>query len=471
MGNRRPLGHYFDAARSQQGISEREVRSLVAMEAGNAKRSWRGRSSKPLGLASVAGIIAVAVGAYLMWHGSAPDGSAMRRLPAMQAVTASAGSARDGAATEPANPTAGAATRTTNDYQHSIHREDRMISMRRLHGAALIAAVMGASVPVHAQSSSPVIPAHPQTVVDPHHEPSPMMKQLHAALGQTVVDYWTPKLNNYKVRIDKMLAPSDLDELNRLRVRFNVLANEWLRGDDETRHRFMEQEKEELTGIYNSVRQLADRYRPDADALGNTVLQDVTEFFPQIVQRMDDFTAAHREEIDNAGSGGMLAKARQHVNDVVDLVHQGQAKMIFKMIYPAGLEPILMLYDGTDLKTMLHHIEQLAMHKGVTSLSSDAIAGYALPDESLLSQSVPNPASTSAQVTYHLAEPSGATVLRLFNAKGDLAGTYDEGSQPAGDHVVTLDLSALPSGTYLYHLTLQTSNGERVVSKTLQVVR
>jgi len=492
---RRPLQEYFDAARGEPGITEQEVRRLAegGSDGGAQRGSGRGGGKPWRSLVSftIGGAVLITLAAWYLFatHAPEPGRAAEPRSiagPARPQVAAIAGNGGMAPAAAPdssraavtsAQPAIGrdvVAARTASTVQQSIHRENTMISIRDIRDAAMAIAVMSAatiSAQAQQQPSTIALPHHDGTMIAHHEDQSPMMKQLHAELGQTVVDYWMPKLNDYKVRLDRMLTASDLDDLNRLRVRFNVLANTWLQSGKEGRQEFIEQEKEELTTIYKSVRAMADRYRPTADVLGQSVMEDIGAFFPAAIERVDGFSAAHRKEIDEAGKSDLIAKARDHMNQVAQILQQGQGKLALGMIYPAGIEPVLMLYDGTDLKTLLHHLEQLAMGKGASAMTSGAIAGYVLPDEKLLGGCVPNPASASAAITYNLSEPSSHTLLRLFNARGDLAGTYDQGAQPAGDHQVTMDLSALPAGTYLYHLTIETAKGERVASKTLQVVR
>src|SRR5690606_16576064 len=101
----------------------------------------------------------------------------------------------------------------------------------------------------------------------------------------------------------------------------------------------------------------------------------------------------------------------------------------------------------------------------------EPVAGITLEANSTLKQSYPNPAAGRATIDFTLQETSPATTLRLFDATGSEVRRIDLGSVGAGDHSAQLDVADLQTGTYLYHLTIQTSDGEQVFSKKMQVVR
>lgn len=301
-----------------------------------------------------------------------------------------------------------------------------------------------------------------------------VIRDMQIELGTAVSDYWTSRLNDYKVRIDRALSPADLEELNRLRVRFSVLAVEWLGNEMGERSGTREERKEglnRLIDIYKSARTIAGRYRGDLDGVGTTVVDDLAEFLPEMNQRADNFMSAHRDEIDRTGYAKNLTKARTRTDEVATLLGSGQGRTGVRMLYTMTLEPVVMLYNGTDLQTLWRQVEQFSGGNGALTLSTDAIAGYKLPEATVLKPSAPNPASSVATIPYSLTEPSTQTLLRIYDAQGTLVASYDEGARPQGDHTVQVDVSGLAAGTYLYHLSVRTSSSDRVYSRTMQVVR
>lgn len=494
---RRPIREYFDAARAEPGISEAEVRELVRRrtegrlpgEGGSIPRNRK----LLLGGGAVAALLVIALllppageeGSQIAppaaratsaqsLRQSTPDVGQAEKMQAgkTQAVEAGGDKALASARNTVRNRKSFAISNRQQQTHTTEQQETMMISTPRVRSMTAAAVMMMGAASLSAQTHG----SGPATV-----KPNHSTKQIHGALmkivgnemGKVAVEYWTPKLNTYKGRIDRMLTPADLEELNRLRVRFNVIANAFLHSGKEARKELITREKEELTAIYNSVKELAARYRSEGDALGVSVKEDIAGFFPVVVEQVNALASSHRQEIEAGGYSVMVDDLRGHLTEASMFVKQGPGKMALEVIYPIGIEPLLMLYDGTDLKTLLSQAERFfhGNGKGSSMFPTSAITGYMLPESSLLKQSVPNPASTTARIGYTLNEPSSRTLLRLFNAKGDLVGSYDQGSQPAGEKEATVDLSALPAGTYLYHLTIQTSKGEQVYSKTLQVVR
>ena len=64
---------------------------------------------------------------------------------------------------------------------------------------------------------------------------------------------------------------------------------------------------------------------------------------------------------------------------------------------------------------------------------------------------VPNPADTYTVFIFTL-EKSASVSLRIFDMQGQLVGIVTEGQMSAGQHKVNYELSALPSGIYLYRM-------------------
>ncbi|MCB2205339.1 T9SS type A sorting domain-containing protein [bacterium] len=87
-----------------------------------------------------------------------------------------------------------------------------------------------------------------------------------------------------------------------------------------------------------------------------------------------------------------------------------------------------------------------------------------------LAQNWPNPVSLSngalTQIRYDLTRRSGVS-LTLYNTLGQQVRTLSSGTQEAGRHLLTIDLSGLPTGMYIYRLAA----GDAAVSRMLQLIR
>jgi hypothetical protein len=348
----------------------------------------------------------------------------------------------------------------------SVLQETQMSSYSTLSryigiGAALVAmaAPLAAQKRAVAASENPVLAA-----------------KIKAEAGRLAGDYWTPKLNSYKVQIDRLLSPTDLDDLNRLRVRWSILLEEQLKnvadrkvgGSKADGGATVEMKVDEndaakmgeIMDIYTRAKGLADRYHADLTPLGETVVGDVIGFGGALAERSDRFVDEHRGELTN-GERQYFTEKRKDLAELVEGLKSDEGKKGLTEIYAMAIEPMVMLYNGADLREILEQLGPVAK----------PVSGVEIPASSTLQQNFPNPASARTTVVFNLAEPSSRTTLRLFNAVGDLVETLDLGSRPAGEGSVELDVSKLASGSYLYHLTYQTANGEQVASKRMQVVR
>ena len=87
-------------------------------------------------------------------------------------------------------------------------------------------------------------------------------------------------------------------------------------------------------------------------------------------------------------------------------------------------------------------------------------AGFAL------SQNYPNPFNPTTTIRYSIPKATHVS-LRLYNLLGQEVAMLVNGELPAGSHVVSLDGTALPSGTYFYRLVA----GASVESKKLILLR
>lgn len=79
--------------------------------------------------------------------------------------------------------------------------------------------------------------------------------------------------------------------------------------------------------------------------------------------------------------------------------------------------------------------------------------GSTIPDEYALNQNYPNPFNPTTEIQYGLPEAGHAT-LTIYNITGQTVATPVNGWAEAGYHTINWDASMLPSGVYLYRLTV-----------------
>ncbi|MEO5928748.1 MAG: FlgD immunoglobulin-like domain containing protein [Candidatus Kapaibacterium sp.] len=326
---------------------------------------------------------------------------------------------------------------------------------------------------------------------------TPLAKQLKSDLVVTAFDYWTVKLNNYKSHIDGMLAPCDLAEVNRLRVYWSIFLDQkkWKglatrfrstfdggdsedgesEGGDGPGPAAMKKKKsEEIGALVDNISEMAEtffvakwiarRYRPQFAAMQETVSGDFNAFVDTVIAAKERFAVAHQAEIASDPSVQTIMKelTREKANEGLKEISGDKDVGTFVGIgFTALVEPLMILYNGQDLRRLFKSVDILP--KELSELD--------LGDASVLEPNVPNPAVTATTINYTLPEASSRTTLRLYDARGELVGTYDQGDRPAGRYQVNVDVSTLSSGFYLYYLTTMTSQGERVYSRTLQVAR
>ena len=104
--------------------------------------------------------------------------------------------------------------------------------------------------------------------------------------------------------------------------------------------------------------------------------------------------------------------------------------------------------------------------RDIPQLGTSEVGAVALAGIMELRQSVPNPVSGEATISYELNH-SGAVMLRLYDERGMEVMVLEQGERGAGEHVVRVDVSGLASGVYHYRLEV----GGRMLSRLLRVVR
>ena len=205
----------------------------------------------------------------------------------------------------------------------------------------------------------------------------------------------------------------------------------------------------ERSVILRETWSIADRNRSRLDGLKEQVLADVAAFNRELGSRLRAYAAS---------SDGELAGKLSTVLEDEEALTEPMMRMLTPL-YDVLAEPMLMLYNGSDITPVL------------SSAITEPVAGITLDGRSALAQSYPNPASSHATIDFTLAEQSSATTLRLFDVNGNEVLQRDLGELGTGTHSEDLDLSGLPAGTYLYHLTVEGTDGNRVWSRALEVVR
>ena len=91
-----------------------------------------------------------------------------------------------------------------------------------------------------------------------------------------------------------------------------------------------------------------------------------------------------------------------------------------------------------------------------------------LPETSTLSQNYPNPFNPSTEIVYYLDE-SGPVRLEVFDMAGKRIATLVEAVLPQGEHRARFDAGGLPTGAYVYRLTI--GSGAKTLTKTMTLVR
>jgi hypothetical protein len=202
---------------------------------------------------------------------------------------------------------------------------------------------------------------------------------------------------------------------------------------------------------------LARGYRSELDNLADQILADLGVFADTVDNFTQQFTLAHAHDLVRVPDMRRRIASDMDTKEFRSLVRH---PLSFRHDYQQMMESFVLLYNGEGVAKMLG------------SLSDDApIEVHGLPENSMLQQNSPNPASAMTTITYTLPEASTETTLRIFNTQGETVMELNEGAQSAGLHQAKVDVAKLPSGSYLYQLSARLPQGPQVSSKVMQVAK
>lgn len=339
-------------------------------------------------------------------------------------------------------------------------------TLLRLATPIAVAALLGTAAASAQRCDGP--PLNPEQVE--------LRSRIASTLGSQAIDYWVPKLNNYREQIDQALSPADLENLRRLRVRWAILVDQGItemkeaktnrEGDRSNRvqKRGKEMDWQEMMTIFMQAKEIATRYRPQMDQIGEQVVQDVGGFGDAMRRNVNTFTQNNRAALEADPEIGEHLLNTEKIDTLAMSFHSEETQQDIRSAYSVAIEPIIMLFDGNDLISTIQ--------RAVPGANlSKATEGIELPSSSALRQNFPNPASAETTIPFVLTEPATAVTLRLYNQQGDVVRTEQLGAMGIGEHTGKLDVKGLPAGSYLYHLTVVGANGQRVHAKSMQVVK
>jgi hypothetical protein len=200
---------------------------------------------------------------------------------------------------------------------------------------------------------------------------------------------------------------------------------------------------------------LAHRYRTSLDHVGEMVFTDLRAFVDEVAAYGAEFQRVHAVEIAQVPDMRERLESRSDMDDFARLLRH---PLYLRHEYISMIEPMLLLYDGEGLDKLVGSV-----------MRSSSVEG--MPEVSLASQNTPNPAAETTSITITLPEASTQTTFRLLNTQGEVVMTLDKGALAAGSHAVAVDVSSLPSGSYLYQVRAHLSSGEKVTGRIMQVMR
>lgn len=300
-------------------------------------------------------------------------------------------------------------------------------------------------------------------------------------IGLMAQNYWTPKLNEYKNKIDRTLSTSDLNDLNKLRAKWGVLigklsdnAEQNVKKKNVTNNKAnvdikLEDDSDmgnlmEVFNIFSSTQTIAAKYRTDLDKVGDEVIDNVCEFIGNVANIIDKFQDVKSQTSTKIKGEKSNNDGAQDLREIATSLKDVEKRKDISQVYDIAFEPIILLFSGTDLRELLSGM-------GDKIDFAKPVAGMNIPSGSVLKQNIPNPARGNTVIKYNLFENTSEVSLKLYDANGSEVMNLTQGSQQIGEHDIKVDVSKLSSGSYLYQLKISTSIGDQVYAKTMQVVK
>ncbi len=294
-------------------------------------------------------------------------------------------------------------------------------------------------------------------------------------LGETAVEWWNPRLNKYRRAIDQVLSEEDRAALDQMRIRFAILIEKVgpkigseFTDEDNGREVNLEVEDDngdagmELMEIWMQTVEIAIRYKEDLAPLQKKVFTDVVGFSGELAMTMESWSEKNRAALSADEKGASFLSNREEITMTLKKVEGMEEE--FSSIYGFIVEPLVMLFNGGDLRDMFPGVVGESATAGADNLFD------LLPASGVLMQNYPNPADQMTTIPLNLKR-SGNASLRVYSESGDLVKSLDLGTLPAGEGKVELETADLANGTYLYQVVLDGSDGEELYAKVMQVVR
>jgi hypothetical protein len=188
------------------------------------------------------------------------------------------------------------------------------------------------------------------------------------------------------------------------------------------------------------------------DFLGEVEDYNIADF--QLAVTLNSFDAA-------AGDGSVNLRwvtASESANDHFEILRNGQN---ITHVPSQGSGPVQHSYaytdaplnNGTINRYTLVAVDVNGGRTDLQTVSAIPTAASGIITQYELNQNYPNPFNPGTQITYDLKD-AGLVRLTIFNVLGEEVAMLINADMPQGRHIVNFDASSLPSGVYLYRLSV-----------------
>jgi hypothetical protein len=199
---------------------------------------------------------------------------------------------------------------------------------------------------------------------------------------------------------------------------------------------------------------------PDQKQFG-VLAQELSEVLPELVYEKVK-PAIHDPE-----TGEVISEERAHLAVNYDGLIPVLIKSVQEQQTMIDEQLTMITAQQAQIEALIQMVNNCcAQGEAPKSNSPDGGLGYDLKiDEPTLEQNVPNPFSEQTLIRYTLPE-SAAIQLAVYNQHGQRLEILAEGTLPAGEYQARWNGSHLPSGTYLYVLSV---NGQDLVKRAVKM--